>query len=59
VDERQEGPALLAGSGTTIVIPPGFAFEVIASGTTLVFDAARTRAEVLAGLRDARLETAW
>ncbi|MFB9837564.1 hypothetical protein ACFFNX_35865, partial [Actinoallomurus acaciae] len=56
VDVRREGPALLAGSGTTIVIPPGFAFEVTAGGTTLMFDASRTRAEVLADLRDARLE---
>ncbi|WP_242887692.1 hydantoinase/oxoprolinase family protein [Actinomadura litoris] len=56
VDERQEGPALLAGSGTTIVVPPGFAFEVTASGTTLVFAADRERAEVLAALRETRLE---
>ncbi|MER6809491.1 hydantoinase/oxoprolinase family protein [Spirillospora sp. NPDC000708] len=51
VDERQNGPALLAGSGTTIVVPPGFAYEVTAGGTTLMFAAGRERAEVLAALR--------
>ncbi|WP_207400556.1 hydantoinase/oxoprolinase family protein [Actinomadura roseirufa] len=50
VDERQEGPVLLAAPGTTVVVPPGYAFEVTGSGTTLVFGADRERAEVLAGL---------
>ncbi|XVQ06675.1 hydantoinase/oxoprolinase family protein [Spirillospora sp. CA-255316] len=54
VDVPLTGPALLAGASTTVVIPPGFAFEVTGSGTTLVFDAARKRDEVLAGLRRAR-----
>ncbi|MBW8481259.1 hydantoinase/oxoprolinase family protein [Actinomadura parmotrematis] len=56
VDERQEGPALLAGEGTTTVVPPGFAFEITASGTVLLFGADRDRAGVLAGLRGARPE---
>ncbi|MFD0691915.1 hydantoinase/oxoprolinase family protein [Actinomadura fibrosa] len=56
VGARQEGPALLAGAGTSVVVPPGFAYEVTASGTTLVFGADRDLAGVLAGLRDAAPE---
>ncbi|WP_410631054.1 hydantoinase/oxoprolinase family protein [Amycolatopsis sp. cmx-4-83] len=46
------GPALLAGEGTTVVVPPGFAFEVTGDGTVLIFAAGTSRTEVLTGLRE-------
>jgi len=49
--ERRTGPALLAAASTTVVVPPGFAFETTESGITLLYDASRDLDRVLAVLR--------
>src|SRR5205823_6028873 len=49
--QRRAGPALLDGTGTTIVVPPGCAFEVTDDGDVLMYAAGGALDEVVVDVR--------